>query len=59
MEKAPDDWESTYLRWKSTLVKRCYQFVRFAKKDVKDPKANLEKKARQLVAFATRIKLFT
>ena len=54
--KAPATWPSTYLKWKSTLAKKCYQFVRIAKKDSKDPKANLEKKARQLVAFATRIK---
>jgi len=52
----PPTFKGSYVKWRRTFIERCYQFVRLSKKDVKNPARNLDNRARQLVAFATRIK---
>ena len=44
------------MKWRRTFIEKCYQFVRLSKKDVKNPARNLDNRARQLVAFCSRIK---
>ena len=54
--KPPPEFKGSYTKWKKTLAIRCYPFVRLSKKDVRTPQRNLENRARQFVAFCTRIK---